>query len=303
MLDVNNLDFNLLRVLLVLLEEKNTHRAAERLGISQPSVSRALAKLREQLGDPLFFREKRGLRLSSRAERLSRSLPDAIDALVQALEPELFDPLNAKGQLKIAVDTFIAETFGTRIYQHFQREAPGLILELFSWSEEACGMIESGQMHMGLNHLPMDLSQMFVQRRVGRDLFGVIGRKGIDLLESEISDNDLGLYPMAGLLRPPINTHQMVLRKHLAKKGIDVDVAIRSQHLQPLLEIMAEEDILMLAPYSLTEKLGCDRFQFARFHDAPEGGTVDIGMIFSNRNRHSPMYLWLEEQLKTLFNS
>ncbi|WP_202906894.1 LysR family transcriptional regulator [Vibrio mexicanus] len=59
-MNIHQLDLNLLKTLLVLLKEKSTSRAAERLNTSQPAVSRTLAKLRLQLNDPLFFRESRG---------------------------------------------------------------------------------------------------------------------------------------------------------------------------------------------------------------------------------------------------
>ena len=49
-------DLNLMRLLVALYEEKSVTRAARRLGISQPSVSNGLRKLRAQLGDHLFVR-------------------------------------------------------------------------------------------------------------------------------------------------------------------------------------------------------------------------------------------------------
>ena len=51
-----NFDLNLLRVLDALLRERNVSRAAERLSLSQPAVSNALARLRELLDDPLLVR-------------------------------------------------------------------------------------------------------------------------------------------------------------------------------------------------------------------------------------------------------
>ncbi|WP_281645948.1 LysR family transcriptional regulator [Parendozoicomonas sp. Alg238-R29] len=297
----DQLDLNLLRTLIVLLEEKNTHRVAERLDISQPSVSRALAKLREQLNDPLFFREKRGLRLSARAESLAHSLPEAFDALLQTLEPEHFDPGMYQGNLKIVVNTFLAETYGRNLYQKLKQQAPGAELELFSWGDDTCGLIESGQIHAALSYTAMNLPQTFVQCRVGRDLFGLMGRKELSILQREVEDHDLSRYPVAGLINPPVNSRTMPLRKSLAKRGIHMNVAIRSQHLRPLLEVIEEEDVLMLAPEKLAEKLG-ERFAFARFRSEPEASFADICMIYSGRNRYSPMFEWLEKNFIELFS-
>ena len=51
-MNIANFDLNLLRVLDMLLREQNVSRAAERLALTQPTVSNALARLRDLLGDP-----------------------------------------------------------------------------------------------------------------------------------------------------------------------------------------------------------------------------------------------------------
>ncbi|WP_426757662.1 LysR family transcriptional regulator, partial [Pseudomonas aeruginosa] len=53
-MNINTFDLNLLRIFDVLLREQNVSRAAERLALSQPTVSNALARLRELLDDPLL---------------------------------------------------------------------------------------------------------------------------------------------------------------------------------------------------------------------------------------------------------
>ena len=297
---VDKLDLNLLRTLTVLLEEKNTHRAAERLGVSQPTVSRALGKLREQLKDPLFFREKKGLRLSARGESLAQTLPLAFEGLMQTLEPEHFDPKKWQGCLRIVLNTFLAKTHGRSLYRTLKQEMPGVELEFFSWGDDTCDQIESGHLHLALSHSSLNLPQTFVQHRVGCEEFGLMGRKGLDVLERDVEIEDLGRYPVGALISPPVNSRSMPLRKNMAKRGIDLNVALRSQHLQPLLDIMEEEDVVMLVPQALAAKLG-EGFGFARFRDESETTVSDINLIYSSRNRHSHMYDWLEQWMLDLF--
>ena len=70
--NLKNLDLNLLRTLSVLLAEHNVSRAAERLHLSQPSVSVQLAKLRDMFKDPLLLPGPRGMRPTARAESYGR---------------------------------------------------------------------------------------------------------------------------------------------------------------------------------------------------------------------------------------
>jgi DNA-binding transcriptional LysR family regulator len=81
------MDLNLLVVLDVLLEEESVSRAAERLNMSVPAVSRALGRLRAALGDPLLARSGRGLRPTATAVDLKpriRTLIDQARALTRA---------------------------------------------------------------------------------------------------------------------------------------------------------------------------------------------------------------------------
>jgi DNA-binding transcriptional LysR family regulator len=56
-----DIDLNLLRIFDILYDERNVTRAAARLFLTQSAVSHALARLRQELGDPLFMRIPSGL--------------------------------------------------------------------------------------------------------------------------------------------------------------------------------------------------------------------------------------------------
>ena len=71
MTDIRKLDLNLLRALNVLLEERNVSRAAERLHVTQPSVSAMLSRLRDLFDDPLFVRTQHGMLPTPRVEALA----------------------------------------------------------------------------------------------------------------------------------------------------------------------------------------------------------------------------------------
>ena len=68
-------DLNLLVALQILLEERNVTRAAERLSVSQPALSKTLQKLRDSFEDELFTRTSHGLVPTPRAEELGLDLP------------------------------------------------------------------------------------------------------------------------------------------------------------------------------------------------------------------------------------
>ncbi len=87
MINLQRLDLNLLRTLDVLLSENNVTRAAQRLNLSQPSVSIQLARLREIFADPLLMPGPRGMQPTARADELRQPLRAALAALEQAVAP------------------------------------------------------------------------------------------------------------------------------------------------------------------------------------------------------------------------
>jgi len=80
-MDTSNLDLGLLVTLEALLAEGNVTRAARRLNVSQPALSARLARLRDQLGDPLLIQARHGMVLTQRAVELRKPLHDALEGV------------------------------------------------------------------------------------------------------------------------------------------------------------------------------------------------------------------------------
>ena len=73
-----------LRVLSLILQERNLTRAAERLDTTQPAISKVLAKLRAHFGDPLFVRGSDGMRPTARAQEIAPRLRQGLTQLQEA---------------------------------------------------------------------------------------------------------------------------------------------------------------------------------------------------------------------------
>ncbi len=77
-INLASVDLNLLVALEALLQLRNVTHAGKRVGLSQPAMSRALARLRAVFNDDLLVRTPRGLTLTIRAEQLLAKLPEAL---------------------------------------------------------------------------------------------------------------------------------------------------------------------------------------------------------------------------------
>jgi DNA-binding transcriptional LysR family regulator len=85
-------DLNLLVVFTALAEERSVTRAASRLLLSQPAVSRALQRLREMFHDDLLIRTSSGYEQTPKGERLLRELATTLPRLDRLLSGDDFAP-------------------------------------------------------------------------------------------------------------------------------------------------------------------------------------------------------------------
>jgi len=85
MTELARLDLNLLRVFDAVARERHVTRSAQRLNLSQPAVSNALARLRAALGDELFLRRPGGVEPTALASALAGPVAEALDRLSDVL--------------------------------------------------------------------------------------------------------------------------------------------------------------------------------------------------------------------------
>ena len=86
----SEIDFNLMVTFLVIFNERNLNRTAERLGVKQPAINNALAKLRLHFNDVLFERTGYDVRPTLRAELIFMELTPAINSIQSLLQRERF---------------------------------------------------------------------------------------------------------------------------------------------------------------------------------------------------------------------
>ncbi|MFP0196039.1 LysR family transcriptional regulator [Pseudomonas sp. PHC1] len=153
--DLRRIDLNLLVILDALLGEQHVTRAAERLHLSQPAVSHALARLRDLLGDPLLVRAGSGLVPTARALELAAPLAETLAQVQSLLAPNTFDPSSARRAFRLAMSDYGAAIILPGLIRTLRKEAPGIDLQISHASRE--GMVEgllNGDIDLAAGVLP-----------------------------------------------------------------------------------------------------------------------------------------------------
>jgi DNA-binding transcriptional LysR family regulator len=143
------IDLNQLVVLDVLLAERSVTRAAQRLGLSQPAVSNALARLRVSLGDPLLIRGAQGMTPTPRALALAPALRDALERVGDAVAGVAsFDPAQTSRTFVLAATDYVQFVMLAALVERLQKIAPRVALRVLPiharspWHELESGAVD-----------------------------------------------------------------------------------------------------------------------------------------------------------------
>lgn len=125
-----SVDLNLLVPMLALLEERSVTRAAARVGLSQPAMSHALARMRKLLNDELLVRQGSAMVLTPRAVELIAPVRGVLDEAARVVRFPGFDPAEDRRVITVAMTTSTAFVLGGRLSELVAERAPQATLRL-----------------------------------------------------------------------------------------------------------------------------------------------------------------------------
>jgi DNA-binding transcriptional LysR family regulator len=149
------LDLNLLISLDALLQQRSVTRAAAQMGLSQPTLSASLARLRRHFGDELLTRVGNEYRLTPLAVQLRESVRVALTGVERVFGAQSeFDPASSTREFRLLVSDYVVAVLGPRLVAALQREAPRARLRLTPHSPAVIDQAEQALLSNDLMFLP-----------------------------------------------------------------------------------------------------------------------------------------------------
>jgi len=163
-IDFYQLDGQILRTFLVILEESSVSRAAERLEVTQSAVSHTLAKLRIIFGDPLFVRSGQGLTPTETALSLRAPARDVLNRLKSLTDQRQFDPKSEAMHFVVAANDMQRDLIFPEIVRDTGGEQIGLSLELIPSGVPSVALLRDARCDLILTPLPPDAPDLIQQK-------------------------------------------------------------------------------------------------------------------------------------------
>ncbi|WTW99685.1 LysR family transcriptional regulator [Streptomycetaceae bacterium NBC_01309] len=153
------MDLRELRYFVAVAETRHVGRAAERLFISQPSLSHAIRQLERELGVPLFTRHSRGMEPTDAGRDLLPYARRTLQAADQFSQVARTHATGDAGRLRLGFQASGAGTLGPRIRARFAELRPGVELELkrYNWGSEVPAL-RAGEVDVAYVWQPNDLT-------------------------------------------------------------------------------------------------------------------------------------------------
>lgn len=246
---VKKLDLNLLPLLQALLEFRNVSKAADRLGMSQPAMSAALAKLRRHFDDELLVRTGRSYALSAFGNSLVPMVHEAMIQIERATRSEsAFNPSTSERSFVIAASDYAASLLVGPLRKILRDEAPNASVDIIPTSELRRDVTDYAKIDLLVG--PTGYSMAGQSKQLFRDDFVALidGRSPV-LQRPKLLLSDLADLPHAvayfgdGILTPA--------DKLFRTQGIERQIAAMVTGFLPLPSLVEDTDLVALVPSML----------------------------------------------------
>jgi DNA-binding transcriptional LysR family regulator len=254
MADLATFDLNLLRVFDAVARERHVTRAAQKLNLSQPAVSNALARLRAALNDELFLRKPGGVEPTALALSLIEPVAEVLDRLRFTLAAHApFEPATSGRVFHLAMSEYAEAVLAPPLLETIAREAPGVLLAIrHAHRSNALAMLESNAAELAIAVLP-EPPALYTRLRLLPEAFLVLVRPGHPLAEGELSLARFTAFPH--LLHAADGSRDGALDGPLREAGFPRRLGAVVAHLSAVPDILKRTDFVMTLSARLATQL------------------------------------------------
>jgi len=296
---LSDIDLNLLYVFQVLIEELNVTKAATRLNVSQPAVSRSLSRLRDIFDDPLFIRTSHGLSATAKTEKLSTLLADTLRGLESIIQPSEFTPETSKRRFVLSTTDFGILTVLPKILDRFRQEAPSAILDVKSWNEDMVADLDQTNIDVVVSVLSKEPPASIRAMRLKSDQMVCLARKDHPAIQGILT---LESYLEASHVQVVLGRREyFAVDRELDKLGEKRHVAVNLPNFVPAARVVMSSDLLLTVPRLFAEDM-VETTSDIVLHELPfVTRRFDYSIIWHERFQHDAAHMWFRGLLRQAF--
>lgn len=288
------IDLNLLVVFDALMTEQHVTRAADKLGLSQPATSNALARLRSVFNDALFVRTSTGMQPTPKAQALAEPIQHVLLQIQATLNSSSeFDPQTSDQIFTIGTTDYGEFILLPNLMAQLQTIAPHVRIQV--WAAERPQLIkllDDGQLDLALGVFP-DCASWQAKQVLFQEQFVGVARKNHPMLTEPIT---LASYLAVHHLL--VSTHQGDLfgwiDQVLAQQNLKRQVTIAVPHFLVVPSILAQTDLVATLAKRVAQV--CTEMLNLQVFPLPfEGGGFEMSLLWHRKNADDLAHQWFRQ--------
>jgi DNA-binding transcriptional LysR family regulator len=295
-MELRDIDLNLLLVFDRMLTEKRVSAVAEGLGLSQPAISNALARLRKLLGDDLFLRTAHGMAPTPFALQLAEPVALAMGTLHGALNrPTSFDPASSTRSFTLATTDVGEVSFVPILMEALLETAPGVSINMVRNSANHLReTMEAGEVDLAVGLLPQLKAGIF-QRLLLRERYVCVFSTKLALAaKPTLTLKDF--CAAEHLLVKSAGTGHGHVDELMAARAIKRRIRLTVPHYLTLGHILSATPLIATVPERLALRIA-EPFDLAWRPHPVELPQININMFWHTRYHRDPGNRWLRDLL------
>ncbi len=298
-MELRRLDLNLLVVLDALFEEPTITRAAQRLRLSQPTVSAALAKLREVFGDELFVRTNGMMNPTPLAMNLQQAVSEVLRSIqTKILAKSGFEASTSRDTFTIAMSDIGEIEFLPGLIQGLQEAAPFCHVKTVTCNPEVLAdAMDTGDIDLAIGYYPDLTTSVFKQQVLFSHSTTILVRAG----HPEYADGiTAGQYICAKHIAVEQHSrHHDVIEDALTKQGIVRDVVLTVSHYVNVPALVAQSNLVATIATPLARR-AVEHYPLV-LHETPfEVPLREIKQLWHRRFDNGERLMWLRGLVTSL---
>jgi len=292
-MNLNKVDLNLFVVFDAIYTEANLTRAGQIIGITQPAVSNALARLRESFNDPLFVRTAQGMVPTPMAQNIINPVRSALALLrVSVQESRTFNPLQANKTFRISMTDLTEAVVLPPLFQRLRKQAPSVVVEsLLSHRRETTSDLAAGRLDFAID-APLNTDPQVRHVKLMEDRYVCAMRPAHPLA----GQPSISLDEYLGLTHIHISTRRNGLGQvdlGLGKMGLQRKITLRSQHYLMASNVLQHTDMVMTVPERFARRHAL-HFVALPLNELPN---VETHLYWHESTEQDPANRWMRELL------
>ncbi|MBA2664962.1 MAG: LysR family transcriptional regulator [Bradymonadaceae bacterium] len=287
---LSELDLNLLPYLDAVLQMASVTRAAERVGLSAPAMSHALARLREMLDDELLVRSGRSMVLTERAEALRPRVRALIEEIRSTIGPTgPLDLEHLERLFQVRATDYVIDLMLPTIEELIGERAPRMTLQFLPNRSDDAEALHNAQFDLGVG-VYGDLPATLRIRKLVDDGFVCVVRRGHPLVGKPLT---LERYVACDHVQvAPRGRAGGRLDDHLFALGYKRHIARAVPYFRSALEMTAKSDYLLTVSARLAYRYATE-LDLVIFELPFEMTGFTLSMLWHARHQSDPAHAWL----------